>query len=70
MGLFSGSIDLIVDVDDRVWCLECNQDGAWGWVDDIVDGAVGRAFADAFEARLLNAVALRDVEEMCVSAIC
>ncbi|WP_148041013.1 hypothetical protein [Montanilutibacter psychrotolerans] len=68
MGLFSGSIDLIVDTDDRVWFLECNQDGAWGWVDDIVDGAVGRAFADAFEARLLDAVALRGRENMCVSA--
>lgn len=69
MGLFSGSIDLIVDIDDRVWFLECNQDGAWGWVDDIVDGAVCRAFADAFEGRLLSAVALRDVERMCESAI-
>lgn len=69
MGLFSGSIDLIVDTDDRVWFLECNQDGAWGWVDDIVDGAVTRAFADGFEARLLGAAALCGGEKMRVSAV-
>lgn len=52
MGLFTGSLDLIVDTDQQVWFLECNQDGAWGWLDDIVDGAVTRAFADGFTRRL------------------
>jgi glutathione synthase/RimK-type ligase-like ATP-grasp enzyme len=55
MGLFSGSIDLIVDQDDRVWFLECNQDGAWGWLDDVVDGEVTETFAQAFENKLLAA---------------
>lgn len=56
MGLFSGSIDLIVDQDDRVWFLECNQDGAWGWLDDVAEGQVTETFAEAFEQRLLSAV--------------
>jgi hypothetical protein len=41
-----------VDPEQQVWFLECNQDGAWGWLDDIVEGAVTRAFADAFSRRL------------------
>ncbi|HEX3129049.1 MAG TPA: hypothetical protein VH394_17075, partial [Thermoanaerobaculia bacterium] len=52
MGLFIGSLDLIVDPEQQVWFLECNQDGAWGWLDDIAEGAVTRAFADAFVRRL------------------
>lgn len=52
MGLFSGSLDLIVDPDRQVWFLECNQDGAWGWLDDIAEGAITRAFADGLVRRL------------------
>lgn len=52
MGLFTGSLDLIVDTEQQVWFLECNQDGAWGWLDDIVEGAITRAFADGFARRL------------------
>lgn len=52
MGLFSGSLDLIVDPEQQVWFLECNQDGAWGWLDDIAEGAVTRAFADGLVRRL------------------
>lgn len=52
MGLFTGSLDLIVDTEQQVWFLECNQDGAWGWLDDIAKGAITRAFADGFTRRL------------------
>lgn len=52
MGFFTGSLDLIVDPEDQVWFLECNQDGAWGWLDDIAEGAITRAFADGFARRL------------------
>lgn len=52
MGLFMGSLDLIVDPDQQVWFLECNQDGAWGWLDDLVNGAVTRLFADGLTRRL------------------
>ncbi|GAB3039363.1 hypothetical protein GCM10027285_24540 [Oleiagrimonas citrea] len=53
MGFFFGSIDIVVDTDGRHWFLECNQDGAWGWLDDIVDGALTRVFATEF-MRLLG----------------
>jgi len=43
---------LILDTEQQVWFLECNQDGAWGWLDDIAEGAITRAFADAFARRL------------------
>jgi hypothetical protein len=52
MGLFTGSLDLIVDPEGQVWFLECNQDGAWGWLDDLVEGDITRAFADGFARRL------------------
>lgn len=52
MGFFTGSLDLIVDPEQQVWFLECNQDGAWGWLDDIAEGAITRAFADGFLRRL------------------
>lgn len=54
IGLFSGSIDIVVDPDGQYWFLECNQDGAWGWLDEIVDGALTREFASAFRRRLLS----------------
>jgi hypothetical protein len=54
MGLFSGSVDIVVDLDGNYWFLECNQDGAWGWLDEIVDGALTREFASAFRKHLLS----------------
>lgn len=45
MGLFSGFIDLIVDPEGHHWFLEVNPDGAWAWLDDIVDGAISDHFA-------------------------
>ncbi|MGD8326483.1 MAG: hypothetical protein PVF65_06175 [Sphingomonadales bacterium] len=51
-GLFSGSFDLIVDLDGKHWFLECNQDGQWGWLDKIVDGAISKAFAHAFKNKI------------------
>ncbi len=61
MGLFSGSVDIVVDPDGKYWFLECNQDGAWGWLDEIVDGALSKEFAAAFRRRLMSqAVELAD----------
>jgi hypothetical protein len=57
MGLFSGSVDIVVDRDGNDWFLECNQDGAWGWLDEIVDGALTREFASAFRRRLMSQTA-------------
>lgn len=54
MGLFCGSLDLIADVSGRSWFLECNQDGAWGWLDDIAGGAVTEAYANEFKRRLMQ----------------
>lgn len=51
-GLFCGSMDIVVDRDGQAWFLEINPEGAWGWLDDLVDGKVTRAFADGFERRL------------------
>lgn len=52
LGLFSGSFDLVVDLNGQCWFLECNQDGQWSWLDVIVDGAITEAFARAFAQRL------------------
>lgn len=54
MGFFSGSIDLIVDRQGIYWFLECNQDGAWGWLDDLSGGLITQAFVKAFRRRLLS----------------
>ncbi len=53
VGLFAGSLDLIVSDSGEVYFLECNQEGAWGWLDDLDDGRVTRAFARAFISRSL-----------------
>jgi hypothetical protein len=45
-GLFSGSLDLIVDPKGSLWFLECNHDGHWLWLDDVDNGAVTNAFAN------------------------
>lgn len=52
IGFFTGSLDIVVDRQGQHWFLECNQDGAWGWLDDVVGGKVTRAFADEFEKKL------------------
>ena len=52
LGLFTGSLDLIVDEDGRYWFLECNQDGQWSWLDSVVNGAISKAFANALASRL------------------
>ena len=54
-GLFTGSLDLIVDEEGRYWFLECNQDGQWSWLDSVVDGAISKAFASALASRLAAA---------------
>lgn len=50
--LFSGSFDFIVDEEGNYHFLECNQDGQWLWLDDVVNGKIADAFADAFENRV------------------
>lgn len=52
MNLFTGSLDVMVDEQGTSWFLECNQDGAWAWLDTIVDGRIARDFATAFSDRL------------------
>ena len=52
MEMTFGSLDLIIDHSDSCWFLECNQDGAWGWLDDIVDGAASQSFANALPRRM------------------
>jgi len=44
-GLFTGSLDLIVDEKKQVWFIEINHDGQWAWLDDIVDGQISAGFA-------------------------
>lgn len=63
MGLFTGSIDLVVDRGGKTWFLECNQDGAWGWLDDIVNGDISRAFCRAFSRRLDELSSAADDED-------
>ncbi|SEA04925.1 hypothetical protein [Alkalimonas amylolytica] len=52
MGLFTGSLDLLVDKHGDVYFLECNQDGAWLWLDDIVSGEISDSFSLALSNRL------------------
>jgi len=51
-GLFFGGADIVVDPLGRHWFIECNQDGQWAWLDDIVDGAITQAFAAEFVREL------------------
>lgn len=46
MGLFCGSLDFIVDESEDLWFLECNQQGAWGWLDAQQGGRIRRLFAE------------------------
>ncbi|WP_408951513.1 hypothetical protein [Lysobacter sp. Hz 25] len=52
MGLTTGSLDFIVDKTGNNWFLECNQDGVWAWLDDLVDGEITDAFADVLLQKL------------------
>ncbi|WP_155394096.1 hypothetical protein [Xanthomonas albilineans] len=52
IGFFTGSIDIMVDQAGKHWFLECNQDGAWGWLDDLVKGEISRAFAEELTKKL------------------
>jgi ATP-grasp ribosomal peptide maturase len=45
-GLAFGCFDLIVDTDEKVWWIECNPNGQWGFLPDAA------AIADAFAALL------------------
>ncbi|MGX6647220.1 hypothetical protein ACWCOP_04690 [Maricaulaceae bacterium MS644] len=53
-GLFYGSFDFIVDPQGAWWFIECNEDGQWGWLDEKVDGAMTRSFAQAVYDRFIN----------------
>lgn len=44
--LFAGHIDLIVDCNMDIWFLECNGQGAWVWLDNIVNGQISNAFIE------------------------
>lgn len=46
MGLFCGALDFIIDRNGDLWFLECNQQGAWGWLDVQQDGQIRRLFAE------------------------
>lgn len=51
-GLVTGAADLIVDREGEYWFLEVNPSGAWMWLDPLVNGAIGEAFAQFFVSRL------------------
>ena len=54
LNLFAGSFDLIIDLQDRCWFLECNQDGQWSWLDSEVNGRIAFSFANALAKHLSN----------------
>lgn len=49
--LFSGQFDFIVAPDGEVVFVECNPQGAWAWLDDIVEGQIARSVAAALAGR-------------------
>lgn len=50
-GLFSGSFDFIVSKGEYLF-LECNKEGAWAWLDEIIDGKISETFADRIYKRV------------------
>jgi glutathione synthase/RimK-type ligase-like ATP-grasp enzyme len=69
MGYVFGSIDLIVDDNNEIWFLECNQDGAWAWLDDQLGGALARDFASElrFLAKTTGSILFKRTPE-CLAA--
>lgn len=45
-GLVSGSFDLAVDKTGRLWWLELNPNGQWGWLEESTGLAMAAAFAE------------------------
>jgi hypothetical protein len=60
-GLFTGSLDLIVDRDGTVWFLEVNPDGQWLNFDSLVAGEVARGFGRAFRREIDRAAEVAQV---------
>jgi hypothetical protein len=55
--LHFGSLDFIVDRSGQFWFLECNQDGAWEWLNEANDNMIAQAYAEALiklEAKALK----------------
>lgn len=50
-GIDSGSFDIVVDRQGRNWFLECNVEGAWAWLDDLLKGEITNAFASVIMAK-------------------
>ena len=55
VGLYYGVFDLIFTHDEDHVFLECNPDGNWHWLDEIVDGGLSTAYAKLL-SRLHNAL--------------
>ncbi|MGZ9038930.1 MAG: hypothetical protein ACXW12_17725 [Burkholderiales bacterium] len=62
IGMFTGSVDLVVDAQARAWFLEVNQNGAWAWLDAQCEGAISRLFAEEFETRACELQAAHAVD--------
>lgn len=45
LDLVFGCLDFIVDLDGNYWFLECNNQGAWAWLDDQCGGDIALAIA-------------------------
>lgn len=44
-GLFCGAFDLICDEGGDYWFLECNPEGQWEWLDEMIDNRISKSFA-------------------------
>jgi hypothetical protein len=51
MGLQYGAIDLIIDEQDKVWFLEINPNGQWGFVEDDTGLPIGKSLADLLSGK-------------------
>lgn len=52
--LFYGSFDFILDNKEDFWFLECNPDGQWAWLDNIVNGEISECFSKELRKRIKN----------------
>lgn len=50
LGLLFSAIDLAVDKDGKVWFLEVNPNGQWGFVEENTGLAISKAFAKLFSS--------------------